>query len=115
MPEPAYDPKNPGPTHGMILVTNNLEGRNRWGKMSHVWLTSIVHTHEADDFKGHIFAEAGEITAFAEPGGLALRSLTHWRPAVPEEWETQDAPACQPETSPLGESGSSAATPGFPL
>ena len=89
MPEPAHDPKNPGqPTHGYILVTNNLEARNRWGKMSHVWLVSMVHIHEQEIvFGGMEMAAAGEITAFAEPhGNRSLRGLTHWRPAVVEEW-----------------------------
>lgn len=90
MPEPAYDPKSPEPkpTHGYILVTNNLEAKDRWGKMSHVWLVSMVHTHPGGPhvFNGRTLAEQGEITAFAHPGDWPLRGLTHWRPAVPEEW-----------------------------
>ena len=87
MPEPRYNPENPGPTHGYILVTNNLEARDRWGKMSHVWLVAMVHTHETDNvFNGNVLAVAGEITALAHPGDMRVRGLTHWRPAVPEEW-----------------------------
>lgn len=88
MPAPAYDRANPGPTHGYILVTNNISARNRWGKMSHVWLVSMVHTRDKNyEFGGRIVAFAGEITAFAQPGDTPLRGLTHWRPAVAEEWE----------------------------
>lgn len=90
-PEPQYDPKatEPKPTHGAILVTNNLHARGRWGKMSHVWLVHMVHYHDHGPhlFMGEIRADKGEITAFAQPGDMPLRNLTHWRPAVPEEWE----------------------------
>lgn len=89
-PEPQYDPKakEPKPTHGMILVTNNIEARDRWGKMSHVWLVGMVHYHDdgPHEFAGRVRAEKGEITAFAQPCDMDLRGLTHWRPAVPEEW-----------------------------
>lgn len=86
-PEPQYDPANPGPTHGAILVTNNIDARNRWEKMPHVWLVEMVHYHDGGPhvFNGRELAEKGEITAFA-PGDMTLRGLTHWRPAVPEEW-----------------------------
>ncbi len=90
MPEPRYDRKHPDqPTHGMILVTNNLEARNRWDKASHVWLTSMVYVHDrAEVVDGLTLAEDGEITAYHEPcGGGPVRGLTHWRPAVAEEWE----------------------------
>jgi len=89
LPTPAYDRKNPRPTHGMILVTNNLGARDRWGKMSHVWIADMVHIHPEGPniFNGRTLAEQGEITAFANPGDTLLRNLTHWRPAVPEEWE----------------------------
>jgi hypothetical protein len=90
-PEPQYDPKSrePKPTHGMILVTNNLTARDRWGKMPHVWLVGTVHNHDERpyEFAGRVLAEKGEITAFAQPCDAELRGLTHWRPAVPEEWE----------------------------
>lgn len=88
MPTPAYDRANPGPTHGYILVTNNISARNRWGRMSHVWLVSMVHTHDKPNvLGGRTLAEAGEITAFAQPWDMAIRGLTHWRPAIVEEWE----------------------------
>lgn len=32
MPKPSYDPKNPGPTHGYILVTNNIDARESLGQ-----------------------------------------------------------------------------------
>lgn len=92
MPEPAYDRKNPDrPTHGKILVTNNLEAVDRWGTMSHLWLVDMVHPHpdSANVFNGKVFAEKGEITAFAQPSDMPLRNLTHWRPAVPEEWDRE--------------------------
>lgn len=61
---------------GYILVTNNLKARDAFGKMSHVWLTMMVHKHPD-----------GTFTAFAEPDGASrIENLTHWRPAVPEEW-----------------------------
>jgi len=93
MPEPRYDSKNPGPTHGMILVTNNVEAVDRWGTKSHVWLVSMVHEHPDGPhiFNGRELAVQGEITAFAHPGDIPLRNLTHWRPAVPEEWEERSS------------------------
>ena len=87
-PEPQYDRDREGPSHPDILVTNNLAARNRWGQMSHLWLVHMVHYHDHGpyEFGGQVLAEKGEITAFAHPGNMALRGLTHWRPAVPEEW-----------------------------
>lgn len=60
--------------HGLILVTNNIEARDRYRKKTHVWLTTMVHSG------------AGEITCFAEPTDIRIRNLTHWRPAIAEEW-----------------------------
>jgi hypothetical protein len=87
-PEPQYDRTREGPSHPDILVTNNLEARNRWGNMSHVWLVSMVHYHDDGPhiFNGRELAVQGEVTAFAQPCDQPLRCLTHWRPAVPEEW-----------------------------
>lgn len=48
-----------------VLVTNNLEARDRMGRMSHVWFAS--------PFK----AADGEVVAFTD-GERKLRSLTHW-------------------------------------
>jgi hypothetical protein len=57
--------------------------------MSHIWLVSMVHYHD-DRAKMNFdntlcLAMKGEITAFSE-GDMEIRGLTHWRPAVPEEW-----------------------------
>ncbi len=95
MPEPAYDRKNPGPTHGMILVTNAIDARDRWGRMSHVWIVNMVHAHPNGPhiFNGRELAVQGEITAFAHPGDMSLRGLTHWRPAVLEEWTDTARPS----------------------
>lgn len=92
-PEPQYDSEREGPTHPSILVTNNLSARNRWGQMSHLWLVSMVHYHDERPhiLGGRVLAELGEITAFAQPGDMPLRNLTHWRPAVPEEWPESEA------------------------
>lgn len=88
MPSPAYDSSNPGPTHGRILVTNNLSARNSCGKMSHIWLTSGVFRYTKEQrCGGKILAYEGEVTAYADPDEYTrIRNLTHWRPAVPEEW-----------------------------
>lgn len=87
MPMPAHDRKIVGPTHGAILVTNSPDARNRWGAQSHVWLASMVHPHPTEVRDGsYVEYEAGEITAFAD-GDMIIHRLTHWRPAVPEEWE----------------------------
>lgn len=75
------------PRHsGFLLVTNNLEARDAFGHHSHVWLVSMVHTHaESASMGGRVYAEKGEITAFAEPADRHIRNLTHWRFALPEE------------------------------
>lgn len=73
-------------THPMILVTNNIEARDSFGHMSHIWLVSMIHTHETQHrFNNYVIAEAGEITAFENTSDTRIRNLTHWRPAVPEE------------------------------
>lgn len=79
----------PGKMHGMILITNNIQARNAFGNSSHVWLVNMVHTHPDGpvELGGRTLAEKDEITAFAHPGWMSLRNLTHWRPALPEEWE----------------------------
>lgn len=88
-PEPHYDRNRPGPTHASILVTNNIEARDQWGHMSHLWLVGMVHYHDdgPHEFAGRVIAEKGEITAYDQSIDMAIRNLTHWRPAVPEEWE----------------------------
>lgn len=78
--------------------------------MSHVWLVSMVHTHDREERDGgYVYADVGEITAFSEPGDMRLRGLTHWRPAVPEEWKLKplpthrEGPRGQPGTLSSGE------------
>ncbi len=67
--------------HGLILVTNNIRALNAHGKKSHVWLTTMIH--ESTD-------EPGTFTCFPEPfdpyTARPVLYLTHWRPALPEEW-----------------------------
>lgn len=82
----------PHEPHGKLLVTNNLAAVDSSGMMSHLWLVGMVHAHDdgPNVFGGRVLAEQGEITAYAHPGphpgDMPLRNLTHWRPAVPEEW-----------------------------
>lgn len=85
------DRRPPNDYHGRLLVTNNIDARNRYGKMSHVWLVSMVHYHDdaAETINGYTLASLGEITAFAEPGDMTLRGLTHWRPAIAEEFDLE--------------------------
>jgi hypothetical protein len=59
----------------MLLVTNNIAARDAFGHYSHVWLTSLVQRKES-----------GVFVAFAEPSDQLIENLTHWRPALPEEW-----------------------------
>lgn len=58
----AFEDQMPTPPHGRILVTNNVGAK--------------------EDVKG-------EVKAYAEL--LILRNLTHWRPALPEEWPAECA------------------------
>ena len=67
--------RQPESFHGLILVTNNIEARNRHGNMSHVWLTSMLH-HSGREF-----------SAFPVESDHKVIGITHWRPAVVEEWE----------------------------
>ncbi len=81
----AFSDAMPEP-HRLLLVTNNLQARTAQGHMSHVWLVGMVHAHErAVEFLGRSVADAGEFTAFAHPSDMPLRSLSHWRYALPEE------------------------------
>lgn len=86
LPWIPFTERMPSPHSGFLLVTNNLGARDAFGHYSHVWLVSMVHVHERQEkVGGRIYAEAGEITAFAEPGDWHIRNLTHWRFAIPEE------------------------------
>lgn len=90
MPLPVYapDPKIISPVHGAILVTNAVDARNRWGAQAHAWLVSGVHEHKTEIRNGsYVEAYAGEITAYTEERMMLIHGLTHWRPAVPEEWK----------------------------
>lgn len=63
-------PPHPSP---MLLVTNNICGRNAHGFMSHIWLVSMVHEKN------------GEFCAFRDDGYSKVEFLTHWRYAVPAD------------------------------
>lgn len=58
---------------GAVLVTNNLDARDSFGKMSRLWLTSLIQWAPLDGY-----------CAYSED--RLIRNLTHWRPAIPEEW-----------------------------
>ena len=61
-------PANAGP----ILVTNNINARNAFGSMSHVWMSMMVHRQ--DD---------GSHSAFAHPGHSRVEGITHWMQLPP--------------------------------
>lgn len=82
----AFEDQMPTPPHGRILVTNNVEAKDAQGFASHVSLVYAVHHYQFGvSLRGHVLAEEGEVTAVSETG-VRLRGLTHWRPALPEEW-----------------------------
>jgi hypothetical protein len=54
---------------GFVLVTNNINAKNSYGNMSHVWLALMVHPQ--DD---------GTFAAFAHPSDNRVESITHWMP-----------------------------------
>lgn len=74
--------------HGVILVTNNLRALDAYGKKSHVWLTTMIHEDSE---------EPGTYSCYPEPfdpfHSSKVHFLTHWRPALPEEW-----PICASES-----------------
>jgi hypothetical protein len=52
---------------GKFLVTNNLEARDPFGYMSHLWLTSAV------------FKDGNQYAAYADTSWNTVFNLTHWR------------------------------------
>lgn len=90
----AFEAQMPTPPHGRILVTNNLSAKDAHGFASHAWMVGSVYRHRKQEMSctrpGYVEAYEGEITAFTEDA-TRLRNLTHWRPALPEEWgQTED-------------------------
>jgi hypothetical protein len=53
-----------------VLVTNNLEGRDAFGQMSHVWRVIMVHEHEGPEGPFMAFDDADRriwgLTHYAE-------------------------------------------------
>lgn len=71
------DPDNlPGPEQGPFLCTNNLAARNAHGRMSHVFLTNMFHKQDGPQ---------GPVSAFAEPSGMRIWSVTHYQTVEPDE------------------------------
>jgi hypothetical protein len=85
MPTDAYGDRH----HPSILVTNNISARTAQDHTSHIWLVSNVYKHVIDEMPrpGYIYAYAGEVTAFSVD--TRVRNLSHWRPALPEEWSEE--------------------------
>lgn len=52
-----------------VLVTNNLEARDRMGRMSHIWYAAPMQSSSPDI--------TGPVIAFDE-GDRAIHGLTHW-------------------------------------
>lgn len=52
-----------------VLVTNNLEARDRMGRMSHVWYAAPMKSSKPD--------VNGPVIAFDE-GDRKIQGLTHW-------------------------------------
>lgn len=77
-------------THGSILVTNAKDEKDERGNASHVWLVDMVHFHDQDNsFEGQVLGYKGEVTAytdFSDDIMKSIRGLSHWRPALIEEW-----------------------------
>ena len=63
----AFEAEKPAP-HKWLIVTNNLDARNAYGEMSHVWLTTFW-TQGAEDWMG--------IVTFADTQRIVR--LTHWK------------------------------------
>lgn len=86
MPTDAYGDRH----HPSILVTNNISARTAQDHASHIWLTCSVYKHTTNEktSTGYIRSYAGEVTAFSDRD-VRLRSLSHWRPALPEEWSEE--------------------------
>lgn len=57
---------------GFLLVTNNIEARDAFGNMSHVWLAGSLHAQSDSSY-----------LAFAHPTiGTRVENITHWKPAT---------------------------------
>jgi hypothetical protein len=69
---------------GFLLVTNNIGARDAFGHMSHIWLVSLIFPQFAGGF-----------SAYAEPSDRRVENLTHWRPAIPEEWKPEKSIAAR--------------------
>jgi len=53
-----------------IIVTNNINAKNAYGEMSHVWLTTFwTHSPETQDFGIVSYDEAGR----------KIIGITHWK------------------------------------
>lgn len=61
------------PEHGpSLVVTNNIKGRDRFGNMSHVFLTKMLH-RDGDEF-----------CAFSDDHSMMkIWGVTHWMPILP--------------------------------
>ena len=55
--------------HKWIVVTNNLNAKNAFGEMSHVWMTDF-YTKGSKDYEG--------LVTFDE-GGRKVIGLSHWK------------------------------------
>lgn len=66
-----------------LLVTNNLEARDAYGEMSHLWLVNLL---QHDDELGFL--------AYTD-GDTRIENLTHWRYALPP-----DLPAARRSSEP---------------
>ena len=50
-----------------VIVTNNINARDAFGNMSHVWLTDFIHYSE------------GQYSTFIDGGCKRAEYLTHWK------------------------------------
>lgn len=62
-------------SHRRLLVTNNINARDAFGRMSHVWLVRMIHEPSETDHE-----HEGWI-AFDDSDRI-IESLTHWRYAL---------------------------------
>lgn len=73
--------------HGRLLVTNNITAVNRYGYSSHVWLTNLIHYSQPERFLvDRVTKLELQYHCFTEPGDVWVGFLTHWRPAIQEDW-----------------------------
>lgn len=69
----SVDTRLPKQHCGYFLITNNLNARDAFGHMSHVWLTSMLHEQD----------EGGYSAFNGDPFGNVVHNVTHWQPIVP--------------------------------